>query len=351
MRSLKLLVLCLFTLLLLVACGSPSKEDVVKKLSGKWDDSKGYELTAKMEIKTGAEPRNYQVEVWHTKPDFYRVNVTEEASGESQMIVRNEKGVFVVAPSLGKTYQFQSEWPKENSQGYLIEALAKDIALDENATMTEEDKVYVFETKTRNNHQKILPTQKITIDKKTLLPKKVSVFNENQEEQITFTFDKIALGIERKKEDYAIDLKNSEKADGNEDDVDDDEEKDSDSEDDSTDTGGEASIQTQYPTIEWEGVVLKEEKVMKTADGERIFMAYEGEKKFTLVQERSLPVNGELPVSVEGDPVDLGFTVAALTEHSIRWESGGQSFFLASDNLTTDEMIEVAMSMAPSSLK
>lgn len=36
----------------LAACGTPSKEDVLKKLSGKWNDSKGYELQATMEIKT-----------------------------------------------------------------------------------------------------------------------------------------------------------------------------------------------------------------------------------------------------------------------------------------------------------
>ena len=41
-------------------------------------NTKGYELQATMEIKTGSEPRLYDVEVWHTKPDFYRVHVTQE---------------------------------------------------------------------------------------------------------------------------------------------------------------------------------------------------------------------------------------------------------------------------------
>ena len=87
-------------------------------------NTKGYELTATMEIKTGAEPRMYDVEVWHTKPDFYRVDVTQAGSKDSQMIVRNEEGVFVVTPSLGKTYKFQSDWPAQNSQAYLIGALS-----------------------------------------------------------------------------------------------------------------------------------------------------------------------------------------------------------------------------------
>src|SRR5690625_395379 len=124
LRSRILALMLVVVAVVLAACGTPSKESVMKKLSGKWNDTKGYELQATMEIKTGAEPRVYDVEVWHTKPDFYRVNVTQDGSGDSQMIVRNEDGVFVVAPSLGKTYKFQSDWPEQNSQAYLIGALS-----------------------------------------------------------------------------------------------------------------------------------------------------------------------------------------------------------------------------------
>ena len=116
-----------------------------------------------MEIKAGSEPRLYDVDVWHTKPDFYRVHVTQKGKEDSQMIVRNKEGVFVITPSLGKTYKFQSNWPEQNSQAYLIGALSKDINADKNATMVEEDDAYVFETATTNNHRKVLPTQKIYI--------------------------------------------------------------------------------------------------------------------------------------------------------------------------------------------
>ena len=122
------------------------------------------------------------------------------------MIVRNEEGVFVITPSLGKTYKFQSDWPAQNSQAYLIGALSDDIKADKNATMTEKDKTYMFETATRNNHKKVLPTQQIHIDKKTLLPTYVSVLDENKEEKIRITFNQITLGKERKAADYAVDV-------------------------------------------------------------------------------------------------------------------------------------------------
>lgn len=335
MRSRIIVVLLVAVMVILAACGAPSKEDVMKKLSGKWNDTKGYELTATMEIKTGAEPRMYDVEVWHTKPQFYRVNVTQAGSEDSQMIVRNEEGVFVITPSLGKTYKFQSDWPAQNSQGYLIGALHDDIKADENATMTEEDKEYIFETATQNNHKKVLPTQRIHIDKKSLLPKYVSVLDENNEEKIRITFKQITLGKERKAADYAVEMEDSNV--GNE---------------PKSEEDNETGLNTQYPSIE--GLTLLDEEVMTTENGTRAFMTYsvqDGVKEFVIIQEPAVRPDNKLPVSVEGDPVDLGFTIGALTENSLRWESAGISFFIASDTLSQDEMIEVAASMTEAEMK
>lgn len=333
MRNRIIVLLLVAVMVVLAACGAPSKEDVTKKLSGKWTNTKGYDLTATMEIKTGAEPRKYDVEVWHTKPQFYRVDVTQAGSKDSQTIVRNDEGVFVITPSLGKTYKFQSDWPAQNSQGYLIGALHDDIKADNNAKMTEEDKAYVFETATRNNHKKVLPTQRIHIDKKTLLPTYVSVLDENKEEKIRITFNQITLGKERKAADYKVDV-------------------------DATDTSNEpeseedakTGLETFYPSVAWDGVTMEEE-IVEMENGTRTFMTFSGEKEYVIVQEPAVKPDNKMPVSVEGDPIDLGFTIGALTENSLRWESEGVSFFIASETLTMDEMIEVASTMTTGEMK
>jgi outer membrane lipoprotein-sorting protein len=337
MRSRIFSLLVVVIAIVLAACGAPSKDNVTKKLSDKWNDSKGYELQATMEIKTGSEPRLYDVDVWHTKPDFYRVHVTQSGKDESQMIVRNEDGVFVVTPSLGKTYKFQSDWPAQNSQAYLIGALSEDITADKNATMTEEDDAFVFETETRNNHRKVLPTQKIYINKKTWLPIYVSILDENKEEQIRITFNKITLGTARDAKEYAVELNNEESKPA-EDEADD-------------EAAKEEGFETYYPTVNWQGVTLELEEAIKTENGTRSFMTFGGDKEFTIVQERVQRPEHKLPVSIEGDPVDLGFAVAAITEKSIRWESDGISFFIASETLTKDEMIDVALSMSADEMK
>ncbi|MBD7907363.1 LolA family protein [Sporosarcina gallistercoris] len=335
MRSKIGLLLLGAVLLLLTACGAPSKEDVVKKLSGKWNDSNGYDLQATMEIKTGEEPRLYDVTVWHTKPDFYKVDVSQKGKDESQMIVRNEEGVFVVTPSLNKTYKFQSDWPAQNSQAYLISTLSDDIKADKKSTMTEKEKTYVFETATRNNHKAVLPTQQIHIDKKTLLPTHVSLLDENKEEKIRVEFKKITLGVKRKADDYKVETENM--------DHEKKEEKPKDK---------KAELETFYPSATFEGVTLISEEPVATETGTRLFLSYGGAgKEFVVVQEPAVAMDGQVPVSIEGDPVDLGFAVAALSGNTIRWEQDGIAFYVASESLSKGELIQVAGSMQPDVVK
>lgn len=339
-RVAKLLFLFV-TILVLSACGADSKEDVVKKLSNKWVDTKGYELSAEMSILTGDEPRVYGVEVWHTKPDFYRVQVADTNAENTQMIIRNTEGVFVVTPALNKTYKFQSKWPTENSQAYLIGSLANDIKKDKTATFKEEGDKYVFETKTSNNHKNMLPYQKIYINKKTLLPTDVSILNENKEEQIHITFNKVSLGKTHAAAEYKIEQTPNAKAEDSEETVETSAEID------------DAEFETYYPMLKgWEQVHNIDEKVMEVDGEKRVILTYSGDKEFTIIQHLSEQGDSSIiPVFSPGDPVDLGVAIGAITDQSLSWEQNGMSFFIASSTLTKEEMIEVAASMTTGGLK
>lgn len=339
----------LLSMVLLAACGSQSKEDVLKDLDKKWNGVKGYELDATMEIKTGSEPRLYDVNVWHTEPDLYRVKVTQQGEEVTQMIIRNKDGVFVVTPSLNKTYKFQSDWPKQNSQAYLIGALAEDLLADDKVQMEEDDNNYIFTAATRNNHKSIMPTQKIVVNKKTKLPDSVSVLNEAEEEQMLITFNKIDLNAQHKESEYAVENftdKEKDTAGTN---------KESNNEENSSEDGNEDNnkdFETFYPVLDWENTTLIDENKV-TEDGvQRVILTFEGDKAFTLVQQPIVSdENAMVPVFAPGDPADLGFTIGAITDNSISWESDGMSFFIASGNLSKEEMIEVAASITAGSMK
>lgn len=320
-------------------------------MNGKWAETNGYELNASMEIKSGGEPRNYDVTVWHTKPDFYRVEVVESGKDVSQMIVRNADGVFVVTPTLNKMYKFQSDWPKKNSQAYLIGALAEDLAEDKNLVMKEEEKAYIFEAATRNSYKNSMPHQVITVDKKTLLPTSVAIMNDVKEEQIRITFKKIKLGVQHAAKEYAVEQFTDKDSTKGEQATPADKEG-QEGKDEKEAVGAEVEyqeFQTHYPVLNW--AQLANEKVVQENGMERVILTFDGEKAFTVMQQPVTKENSMLPVSSPGDPVDLGYTIGAITDTSISWEKDGVEFFVASSKLTREEMIEVATSMTISSMK
>lgn len=309
--------------MLLVACGEKSQQSVVKDVEKTWKNA-SYELKASMEIKTGSEPRLYNVSVWHTKPEYYRVEIKENNSEDSQIIIKNKDGVFLVSPSTNKTYEFQSDWPKKNSQSYLIGTLAEDIAADNKAAMNSKDKEYIFEVATRNAERTGLPIQQIVVDKKTLLPSKVSILKEDLTEQIVISFDSINLKAKHKPEDYAISKLEPTTASA---------------------TPQESPFKVYYPSVELPNTSLADEKIVKDSGKERAVLSYDGDKSFTIVQQPSTQSDKMVTVSLQGDPELVGSSVGAINDQSITWDYNGMSFLLISNELTTPELLEVAASM------
>ena len=169
-KRLFILMIGLVTILVLSACGAKSQEDVVSALNKKQEELSGYKVKATMTLQMGTDPHEYQVEIWHKDPEFYRVNLENATKDQNQMILRNEEGVFVLTPALNKSFKFQSDWPQNSSQAYLYESLIKDITEDKEAKFKESKEHYVFETQTRYQNNKMLPYQEITLNKKDLSP-------------------------------------------------------------------------------------------------------------------------------------------------------------------------------------
>lgn len=55
-----------------------------------------------MTMQTSSTPMEYDVEVWYEKPTNYRVALTSKQRGITQIILRNNEGVFVLTPHLKK---------------------------------------------------------------------------------------------------------------------------------------------------------------------------------------------------------------------------------------------------------
>ncbi|CAM3621650.1 LolA family protein [Cytobacillus oceanisediminis] len=329
-KKLLMLLAGLMVVFALSACGSKSQDDVVKELGNKLEDIKGYKADAKMTLQMGTDPQTYDIEVWHKEPTYYRVNLKNAQKDQSQMILRNDDGVFVLTPALNKSFRFQSDWPQNSSQAYLYESLVKDIIEDKEAKFSATKDHYVFETKTRYQNNQILPVQEITLKKSDLSPVSVKVMDPDKKALVTVEFSNVKFNASFDKKDFDM-QKNM--------------------------TGAQLEVpvmaeveeqefSVKYPQMEIAGVNLVDEKEMKTEDGKRVVLTYDGEKSFTLVQEKAtvMPTSSSV-TSVKGEPVDLGFTIGALSDNTISWTYQGVDYIIASNDLSPEEMSMLARSV------
>lgn len=335
MKKLMLVITGIVLALVLSACGQKSQEEVVQSLSKKVEEMKSYKANAKMTLKMGEESQVYDVEIWYKNPDFYRVKLKNEKKDQSQMILRNKEGVYVLTPALNKSFHFESEWPQNSSQAYLYESLVKDIKDDKEATFKITDSQYIFETKTRYQNNKMLPFQEIIVDKKSLAPVSVKIKDADHNVLVTVEFSNVSFNPSFK--DDAFDMKQNM-------------------------TGAYLEIETlaeneeseeftvKYPA-EIEGVSLTDEEVITTDNSKRYIVTYEGDRNFTMIVEKAEAVQTLTATPMLGDPVDLGYTIGAVTDYSVTWTYDGADYTIASQNLTRDELIELARSVQASPVK
>jgi len=326
----KLFIGLVFAILLiaLAGCGEKSKKDVVDSLDAKVEQMSGYKANAKMTLSTGKGTQEYSVEIWHNKPSYYRVNLQNATKDQNQMILRNDEGVYVLTPALNKSFRFQSDWPQNSSQAYLYESLVQDIKKDKNAEFKSTKDNYVFTTKTNYQNSAVLPKQTITISKKDLTPKSVKIMDTDANVLVKVTFSKVVM--DAKFDKGAFDTKRNM-------------------------TGAKMEVPTmaqqskkplevKYP-LQTSGATLLNEKKLKTDKGDRVILSYGGKKKFTIIQERAEVAQVSASTFVAGVPVDLGFAVGALTDHSLSWSYEGVDYMIASKDLSKDELQDVARSV------
>ena len=119
----KLLFLLTITLFTITGCGKYKLEDAVNDFTKSVESSKSYKLNGTMEINSGEETFIYNIDSYFLKDDFYKVVLVNQTNNHEQIILKNKEGLYVITPSLNKSFKFDSVWPENSSQAYLLQIL------------------------------------------------------------------------------------------------------------------------------------------------------------------------------------------------------------------------------------
>lgn len=387
------IVLCLAVAL--SGCGKKDAGSVVKDLDQTLSKLDSYKGSGKMVLMSGQQPQEYQVEVWYQNPHFYRIALTNEQQSVNQIVLRNNDGVYVLNPTLKKSFRFQSEWPQNQGQYYLYQSLVDSILSDKDRKFTADGGNLVFDV-TANYAHTSLSRQKIWLDKKSYKPKHVEVRDTNDNTLVTVDFtafefgEKFAAGAFDTNQNLAG---TTEQADptlanlesligdvngtGVVDDLSetgktptgaadpaaaDDKQTDTADKAAANDTGDKASgadtglldegakaLESGFPVIQPvflpEGVVQQDINDIMLGEDQAVMIRYKGNYSFSLVE--SAPKAQEVML-LPGSTVDLGFTIGTLTgndKRTLTWTYGGKLFRIASADLPTSQMVLIAQGL------
>ena len=370
----KLYVLLFVFSFFLVGCGTSNSKNIINKLDDIIKKADSYYVTGIMEINNNEDTYTYDVTVSYKKDNYYKVDLINTLNNHEQVILRNDDGVYVVTPSLNKSFKFQSDWPYNNSQIYLLDSILSDLKSDDKMEVKSSDKGYILSSLVNYPNNKSLYKQNVYVDNNNI--SKVEIVDKNNKVQISMKFDKVKYN--KKFDDNYFDLsnlikinsnnktnsytKNNEESNNNENnninsnsnttnpennnDSSVDNKTNESNSDESTKTKQTATIDDViYPMYLPDNTTLANKEVIDTKDGQRLILTFDGDNPFILVEETSLYQNDGLIVPVSGDLEFLTDVIGAVSDNSVTWESNGIEYYLVSDVMKTSELIDIARSI------
>lgn len=359
-------------------CGKNSESDVIKDLTKKINDSKAYYVDGTLEIVNNEDVYTYNVNVSYKEKDNYKVSLVNTVNNHEQIILRNSDGVYVVTPRINKSFKFQSDWPYNNSQVYLLGPLLDDIANDANRTFEKVDdgsKIIVAANYPNNSK---LVKQEILLDKSNNI-KKVTVFDNNGTAQITMKFNKIDLNSKFNdnyfdlkqiidiKEDNTDNTTNRENnSDENKNTTDNKVEDNSTTENNNTNVNenkntnenkneNKKSSETKqtssiedviYPMYIPANTYLSNKEKVSKDDGERLILTFDGDNPFMLIEETVTYEKEHLIVPTYGELEVMASTVAIVNDNSVNWIDNNIEYYVVSDKLSKSELLNIARSIS-----
>lgn len=327
-------IFAILAIIILCGCGVKTKgSDVIEKFEKKVNSVKSYAIDGSMEITSNEETYTYDVKVDYKYEDLYKVTLTNTVNNHEQVILKNSEGVYVVTPALNKSFKFQSEWPDNSSQSYLLNSIVKDMKSTTKPNIEENDEYIIVNANVNYPNNSSLISEKIYFDKDYNL-KEVQVLNKDGRVAIRMKFNTIKYSAKFSNDNFDLDtLITTNECNENDD-----------CQDQKTE---ETSILDNivYPLYLPQDTHLSTKDMVDTDSGDRVIMTYAGAKPFMIIEEM-VTANREMEItSVYGEPLLLSNAIGALSSNSLEWQSNNMQYYITSSYLTSEELMTIAESL------
>jgi len=365
-----LLIICM--MFMLGGCGKETPENVLSNLKKEVTNIKSYKITGNMEISNDEETFTYSLESYYLKDNYYKVILVNQTNNHEQIILKNNDDIYVITPALNKSFKFQSEWPGNSSQAYLLGNIIKDIENDAKTEVTEGENGYIIKTSVNYPNNADLKYQKIYLNDKKMI-EKVEVYDENDIVKIKVTFDNMDLKAGLKENDFKLEeyIKEQPKNENNnseeksektcendsetscEEQINNNETSDNTTNDNTLNNKTEETTNIEniiYPLYIPSNTYLTSSETIETGNGNRVILTFSGEKNFVLIEEATIANSDMEIVPVYGEPLLLSESIGALSANSLSWDVNNISYYLASTELTVSEMQSIANSLGNTTL-
>lgn len=318
----KRILLFLFSILLLVGCGNKNK-NILKNLDKKISSTKSYHLEGTLAINRGDDIYKYDVNCSSKDGNYYRVSLTNQINNHEQIILRNDSGVYVLNPTLNKSFKFESDWPHNNSGLYLLETVLTDLKNDDERKIEKTKNGYIIKSKVNYINNSNLVYQKVYLDNEYNITK-VEVYNKNDKLEMKMEFKNIDYKTKFDKDYFSLKENN---------------------ENNLLEKTTAKISDVIYPMYLPDNTYLTNQETIKTSNGERVVLNFDGDSSFMLVEETvSIPDDLETYM-VYGEPDLILDTVGSVTDYSVSWISNGVEYYLVSNDMSSEQLVSVASSI------
>ena len=312
----------------------------------------------------------------------------------------------VVTPSLNKSFKFQSDWPYNNSQVYLLNSIIDDLKTDEDRTFKATENGYILTSRVNYPNNKTLTKQHVYLDKNLKITK-VTVVDKNDNTQIVMNFKKQELDKKFDKNYFELSniLKMNQKNDTTK--------KEENTKENSSTTNNHSSTNNNsapnnntttpsqnnnentenktnnnqsgnntenhnttnnsnqnnnnpssnqetsknekttakindviYPMYLPDNTYLTSQDTVDTKEGSRLILTFGGDSSFVLVEETASKSDEGLVIPVSGEFDFLSDVIGIISNKSLSWHSNGIDYYMTSDTLEVAELVEIARSVS-----